>query len=60
VSTDRIEHYEVSVDVRGGLPSMDWLVDVIADAIERLGVSDRDYTVGVHGPPELRIGVTPR
>lgn len=40
-------------------PSMAGLLDAVCGELERLGYSDRDYNVEVHGPPELRIGVRP-
>ncbi len=58
---NRIENYRIEVDVRGGLPSMRWLVDAVSEAIEGLGLSpDGDYRVEVHGPPEMRIVVEER
>ena len=46
VSTDR--------HVDGG---MQRLADVVADELDRQGMSHRSYDVTVAGPPELRIGV---
>jgi hypothetical protein len=43
------------------IPSMQWLVDVIADALERqLHVNEADYGIEVKGPPELSIVVRER
>lgn len=41
--------------------SMGDVTDVIADALEKaFGVTEDEYAVVVHGPPELRIGIVER
>lgn len=53
---NRLDHYRLEVDVRNG-PGMQPIVDALAAALERMGYTEDDYYVGVHGPPELRAGV---
>jgi len=56
-----LAEYRVTVEVHRALPSMDVIVDVIADELERRGYSPNgDYEVLVHGPPEMRIVAGPR
>jgi len=53
--------YAVTVEVHRALPSMDVIVDAIADELERRGYSPNgDYEVLVHGPPQMKIVVTER
>ena len=59
-----MNHYSLSVDIRSDLThslrSMDDLVDIVCSGLEARGITDADYYVEVHGPPELRIGVVER
>ena len=49
-----LDHYRFEVDVRNG-PGMKPMVDALSDALERMGYSEDDYYVEVHGPPEVRV-----
>jgi len=57
-------HYWLEVDVRSdlvkSLRSVDDLVDIVCAGLEARGIEESDYYVEVHGPPEVRIGVTLR
>jgi len=39
---------------------MKWMVDAVADELERIGFTDKDYEVIVHGPAEISFVVEER
>lgn len=54
-------HYSIEVDVRRCFaPGMAAIVDAVANELERRGCVEHDYSVIVHGPPELRIVMVDR
>lgn len=60
---DNMQTYDVTVDVRTDVNAsigLQSLTDIVAEGLERIGFTEVDYRVEVHGPPELRIGIVPR